>query len=117
MHVSKRFVVKIVHELMENSRILAPEEILMACGLPIGPGSQSMTDEDIFILYLLYWQDPTWSLKSYVYWLFCCTGMIVLSSTMLQWFSHAFPVRGWLCVPRRRRGNILITLAKYVRSG
>ncbi len=23
----------------------------------------------------------------------------MLSSTVLQWFNHAFPVRGWLCVP------------------
>jgi hypothetical protein len=29
-HVSKKFAVKIEHELMENSRILAPEEILIA---------------------------------------------------------------------------------------
>jgi hypothetical protein len=79
-HVSKKFFVKIEHELMENPRILAPEEILIARGLLIGPVSWSMNDEDIFILYLLYWQDPTRSLKSYVYWLFCYTGMIVSSS-------------------------------------
>ncbi len=97
--VSKKIVVKFEHELMENSRILAPEEILMARSLPIGLGSQSMADEDIFILYLLYWQDPTRSLKSYVYWLFCCTGLIVSSSAVLRWFNHAFPVRGRLCVP------------------
>ncbi len=93
--VSKKFVVKIEHELMENSRILAPEEILITCGLPIGLGSWSMNDEDIFILYLLYWQDSRQSLKIYVL-VICCTGTIVLSSTMLQWFNHAFPVHGQL---------------------
>ncbi len=82
--VSKKFVVKIEHELMENSHILTPEEILMARGLPIGPGSPSITDEDIFILYLLYWQVPTQYLKSCVYRLFCCTGAIMSSSTVLQ---------------------------------
>jgi hypothetical protein len=61
---SKKFVVKIEHELMKDSRILAPEEILMARGLLIGPGSRSMSDEDIFILYLLYRQDPTRFLKA-----------------------------------------------------
>jgi hypothetical protein len=98
-HVTKKFVVKIEHELMENSCILVTEEILMACGLPIRPGSGSMTDEDIVILYWLYWQDPTGSLTSYVYWLFCCTGTIVLSGTVLRCFKHAFPAWGWLCVP------------------
>jgi hypothetical protein len=51
--VSKKFVVKIKHDLMENSRILTPEEILTARGLLIRPGSRSMNDEDVFILYLL----------------------------------------------------------------
>jgi hypothetical protein len=81
-YVTKKYVVEIEHELMENSCILVPEEILMACGLPFVPGSGSMTDEDIVILYWLFWQDPTQSLKSYVYWLFCCTGTIVSSSTV-----------------------------------
>ncbi len=81
-HVRKKFVVKIEHELMENSCILAPDEMLIARGLPIGPGSRSMNDDNIFVPYLLYWQDPKQSLKSYVYWLFCCTGTIKSSSTV-----------------------------------
>jgi hypothetical protein len=98
-HVSKKLMVKIEHELMENSHILTPEEILLALSLPIGPGSRSMSDEEIFILYLLYRQDPTRSLKSYVYWLFCCTETTMLRSTVSRWFNHAFPLRGGLCVP------------------
>jgi hypothetical protein len=58
-----------------------------------------MSDEEIFILYLLYWHDPAWSLKSFVYWLFCCTGLIALRSTVLRWFNYVFPVQGQLCVP------------------
>jgi hypothetical protein len=63
-HFCKTFVVKIEHELKENSHILAPGEITLACGLLIGPRSSSMSDEEIFILCLLYWQDPTWSQKA-----------------------------------------------------
>ncbi len=80
--VGKTSVVKIERELMENARILVPEEIYLARINPIGPGSRSMSNEEIFILYLLYRQDPMWSLKSYVYWLFCCMGAIVLESTV-----------------------------------
>ncbi len=66
-----------------------------------------------FVLYILHWQERTRSLKSYVYWLFYCTGTIVSeSSTVSRWFNHAFPVRDRLCVPnlvpydKFRPGNI-----------
>jgi hypothetical protein len=110
--VRKKFVYKIERELMENERILAPDEIYLARSNPIGPGSKSMSGEDFFVLYILYRQEPTRSLKSYVNWLFCCTGTIVSESTVSRWFNHAFPVRGRLCVPnlvpydKFRPGNI-----------
>ena len=34
-----------------------------------GPGSTSMTKEDGFVIYMLYQQNPSRSLKSYIYWL------------------------------------------------
>jgi len=86
--VTKKFVCKI-----------APDEIYLARSNPIGPGSRSMSGEDFFVLYILYRQEPTRSLKSYVNWLFCCTGTILSESTVSRWFNHAFPVRGRLCVP------------------
>jgi hypothetical protein len=58
-----------------------------------------MSGEDFYVLYILYRQQPTLSLKSYVYWLLCCTGTIVSESTVSRWFHHAFPIRGRLCVP------------------
>jgi hypothetical protein len=98
--VTKKFVCKIERELMENERVLAPKR------------SKSMSEEDFFVIYILYPQEPTWSLRSYVYWLFCCTGTILSESTVSRWFNHAFPVRGRLCVPnlvpydKFRPGNI-----------
>ena len=66
--VGKTFVVRIERELMENAPIIAPEEMYLAPQAnSIGSGSRSMFDEDIFILYLLYWQQPTRLLKRYVY--------------------------------------------------
>ncbi len=45
--VGRDFVAKIEHELMENERVLAPEEIYMARAHPIGPGPRSsMSGED-----------------------------------------------------------------------
>ena len=98
-HVGRDFVAKIERELEENDRVLTPEEIYLARDNPIGPGSMSMSREDFFVLYMLYRQQPTRSLKSYVYWLFCCTGTIVSESTVSRWFHDAFPIRGRLCMP------------------
>jgi len=98
-HVGWDFVAKIERELEENDRVLTPEEIYLARDNPIGPGSMSMSREDFFVLYMLYRQQPTRSLKSYVYWLFCCTGTIVSESTVSRWFHDAFPIRGRLCMP------------------
>jgi hypothetical protein len=97
--VGKDCVAKIECELIKNDQVLAPEEIYMAHANPTGPGSTSMSGEDFFMLYILYRQQPTWSLKGYVYWLLCCTGTIVLESTVSRWFHHAFPIQGRLCVP------------------
>ena len=55
-HVGKDFVVKIEREIMENARVLTPEEIHLARANPIKPGSRSMSDEDFFVLYILYRQ-------------------------------------------------------------
>jgi hypothetical protein len=97
--VGRDFVAKIERELMENERVLTPEEVYMARAHPIGPESRSMSGDDFYVLYILYWQQPTRSLRSYVYWLFCCTGLIVSESTVAQWFHFAFPIQGRLQVP------------------
>jgi hypothetical protein len=89
--VGNDFVAKIECELIENDQVLVPEEIYMACANPIGPGSMSMSGEDFFVLNILYRQQPTRSLKSYVYWLLCCMGTIVLESTVSQWFLPRLP--------------------------
>jgi hypothetical protein len=58
-----------------------------------------MSGEDFYVLYILYLQQPTWSLMSYVYWLFCCTGTIVSENTVSWWFHFAFMIQGRLRVP------------------
>jgi hypothetical protein len=54
--VMKKFVCKIERELMENERILAPDEIYLARANPIGLGSR-MSGEDFFVLYILHQQE------------------------------------------------------------
>ena len=80
--VERHFVAKIERELMENERVLAPDEKYLACATNlVGPESRSMSDKDFFLLYMLYRQEPMQSLKIYAYWLFCCTWTIVSEST------------------------------------
>ncbi len=97
--VGRDFVAKIECELMENDHVLAPEEIFMDRDHPIGPGSNSMSGEDFYLLYILYRQEPTRLLKSYVYCLFYYTRAIVAERTVSRWFDNAFPIRGRLRVP------------------
>jgi hypothetical protein len=90
----KGFVCKIERELMESGRVLTPNEIYNARDIAIGPGSKTMTEEEMFVLYQLCQAELTWSLKSYVYWMICCKGTIVLERTVLWWLNHSFPIRG-----------------------
>ena len=48
--VGRDFAAKIERELMENGRVLPPEEIFMNRDHPIGPGSLSMSSEDFYVL-------------------------------------------------------------------
>jgi hypothetical protein len=123
-HVGWDFVVEIERELMENERVLTPEEIYLACNNPIGLGSRIMSEEDFFLLYILYQQQPTRSLKSYVYWLFCCTGRSCRRVPCRSGLTMPFQFEvGFVClilsrttssglVTLRRRGSILSTLAR-----
>ena len=90
--VGRGFVAKIECELMENDRVLVLEEIFMGWNNPIRPGSKSMSSESFYVLYILYWQEPTRSLKSYVYWLYYYMGTIMLETTVSWWFDDAFPI-------------------------
>ncbi len=90
--VGRDFVAKIECELIENNQVLAPEETFLGRDNPIGPGLKSMSGEDFYVLYILYWQEPTRLLKSYVYWLYYYTGTIVSANTVSRWFDDAFPI-------------------------
>jgi hypothetical protein len=90
--VGRDFVAKIEPELIENNQVLAPEEIFLGRDNLIDPGLKSKSSEDFYVLYILYRQEPTRLLKSYVYWLYYYTGRIVLANTMSWWFDDAFPI-------------------------
>jgi hypothetical protein len=53
--VGRDFVAKNMRELVENKCVRAPKEIYKACAHPIVPGSRSMSREDFYVLYILYW--------------------------------------------------------------
>ena len=58
-----------------------------------------MDEADRFVVFLLYLEDPTRPLSSYVDWLCALTGTIVGKSTISRFFLEAFPHRGGLCKP------------------
>jgi hypothetical protein len=54
--VGKDFVCKIERELMDSNRVLTSDQIYIARDIAIGLGSKTMTKEEMFVLYQLYWQ-------------------------------------------------------------
>ena len=86
---------------MEEGRVLAPKDIYKRRSdrTPSGPGVLTLTDDDAFVLYRLYRQNPTRSLISYINWLFYYTGTIVSESTVSRFFNHGFMIKGRLCKP------------------
>ena len=87
---------KIEAELQEHGRILQPPEIQHR---RIGPGSRTLDEIDSAVLMILYLEEPSRSLRSYVDWLEGLTGTTVSQSTVSRFFLHAFPHRGGFCRP------------------
>ncbi|KAL7524232.1 hypothetical protein ACHAXR_001481, partial [Thalassiosira sp. AJA248-18] len=62
-------------------------------------GSKSLSDLDVFVVLLLYHQEPSRTLKSYVLGLYMNTGTLVHESTISRFFNHGFDIKGSLCKP------------------
>ena len=52
--VDPGFVKKVERELFVHGRVLSPEEIRANADRPIGPGSQTLCDHELFIIMMLY---------------------------------------------------------------
>ena len=100
-NVGWHFVEKIENELFIEGHVLAPKDIYRrrSENAPHGPGSLTLSDTDVFVLYRLYRKNPQRSLRSYVNWLFYHTGTIVSESTVSRFFNHGFLIAGRFCKP------------------
>ena len=98
-HVSRSTVTKVEEELISSGQVIDPKEIVCNRDIPSGPGSKSLSDLDVFVVLLLYHQEPSRTLKSYVLGLYMNTGTLVHKSTISRFFKYGFKIKGSLCKP------------------
>jgi hypothetical protein len=90
---SRHFVRKVRDEMIRNDgNILDPAVIVQQ--RVRGPGTQTFDEYDMFVLLLLYFEEPTRTNASYVERLYMITGTITSTSTVSRWFNHYFPISG-----------------------
>ena len=106
-NVHWNFVKKIEDELWKYNRVLPPEEIRANQDRPVGPGSQSLCQFELFIIVRLLWEDPSRHLRSYRDWVLLLTGNKVSMDTISQVLLRGFPHMGNLLKPN------LIPLDKF----
>jgi len=92
--VSRGLVRKVEADIVSCGRVIKKGK-----DVPVGPGSRSMSGLDMFVIMMLYHEEPSRSLKSYVRGLFDSTGKIVHRSTISRFFSDGFAIKGSLCKP------------------
>lgn len=97
--VNWHFVNKVEKELLKYDRVLRPDEVRKNRVGPIGPGSKSLGAEGAFVLYLLFSEEPSRTLSSYVEWLEILLGVVVSESTVSRVFKEAFPFSAGLYRP------------------
>lgn len=97
--VNGHFITKIEKELKTHRGVLNPKEVYKNLEGPIGPGSKSIGETGAFILYLLYSEEPSRTLSSYVEWLEIILGVVVNESTVSWVFKTAFPYSAGLYRP------------------
>jgi hypothetical protein len=97
--VSRGFVRKVEQELFSCGRVIEPEVLRKEKDVPVGPGSKSLSGLDMFVILMLYHEEPSRSLKSYVRGLSLNTGKVVHYSTISRFFSDGFVIKGSLCKP------------------
>jgi hypothetical protein len=97
--VSRSTISKVEGELLSFGRVLDPKDIRANRNIPLGPGSLSLRDIDVFVILSLYHEEPSRTQRSYVIGLFMATGRLVDGSTISRFFNHGFDIKGSLCKP------------------
>jgi hypothetical protein len=92
-NTSRGFVHKIRDEMLDNhGNILEPAAINQQRAR--GPGANTFDEFDMFVLLMLYFEEPSRSNASYAERLYCLTGTVTSTSTVSRWFNNYFPISG-----------------------
>ena len=92
-NTSRGFVRKVHNEMIENNgNIVDPCVIRQERAK--GPGVKTFDECDMFVLLMLYFEEPSRSNASYVERLYCATGTVTSTSTVSRWFNNYFPISG-----------------------
>ena len=97
--VGWNFIKKIEKEKEKYGRVLTIQEILQNREGPVGPGLVSINKLELFVFIMLYLDEPSQILSSYVEWLQIFAGTVVCQTTVAGFFKEAFPYRDGLYRP------------------
>ena len=97
--VDRKTVTKVEAELFAQGRVIPPEEIRANQDRPVGPGSQSLCQFELYIIMMLYWEDPKRHLRNYKDWLLLLTGNSVSKDTINRVLLYGFPYKGNMVKP------------------
>ena len=93
--VTRSYVRTVEDELNEFGRVLQQEERKKHNSLSNGGlCSNSLSNEDVFVLYQLYLDEPSRTMSSYVEWLHYFTGTVVSESTISNFFNKSLYFKG-----------------------
>ncbi len=93
--VSRCYVRKVEEELNEFGRALQQEERRRYNSMSNGGVcSESLSNEDMCVIYHLYLDEPSRTRSSYVEWLQFFTGTVVSESTISRFFNDSFEYTG-----------------------
>ena len=73
---------KVEAELISFGRVIEPETLKKGKDAPVGPDLKSTNGLDMFVIMMLFHEEPSRLLKSYVAGIFDNTGKIVHRSTI-----------------------------------
>lgn len=97
-NVSWHFLHKIKNEIDPRDRVL-PATVNITKQVDFGPSSWTLNDLDIFIIMILYMDEPSHGLPTYVVLLHFFSGTLVSEGVLSHFFKKAFPFRAVLCHP------------------
>jgi hypothetical protein len=90
---SRNFVRKVRNEMLENNGDIV-DPSLIPSNRARGPGAMTFDELDMYVLLMLYFEEPSRTNSSYVERLYMITGTLTSPSTVSRWFNNYFPISG-----------------------